>query len=317
MYNLLLAFHSQDEQFKMAANCFKAADSIGYFEWAQGQYEMETGQKEMGKECFRRSALAFFEKGEYAHTLDLLLKVMEQPPWNEEDNHIYDTSRAQLPTHFPRAKAIQFALHRNRLNEITIDDLKDGSSAASLFIPFRQNIDLKNLISAIVSSCSDHDLAEVEDSLPLLLADWYFGNKKYFRAAKLYLERINNPEQDFAKAEEATNLMIRSSTSGENFHTIAQYWAMSKGKEASRTMVNTGGDACLLLQVYENPVDVAKRGRSTDAYRKFGADVIRWAFKQSKSPVEVSLMRYLTVLLSVWLSLLCHPQTSGASQFQH
>ena len=125
---------------------------------------MDIGEKSIGKESFRRSARAFYEKADYKHALDLLSRVMECPPWNSDDDHIYDASKMEHPSYLPREKTIQFALQRNKWNEISIDDLKDSSSAP-LILPFRDNAALKG----IISTCSQHDLLYIEYSLPLLV----------------------------------------------------------------------------------------------------------------------------------------------------
>ena len=145
---------------------------------------MGNGQKEIAKESFRRSALSFFEHADYTHTLDLLSRVMDCPPWNEDDDHIYEVSKAHVPTYFPRKKTVQFALHRNKFDEISLDDLKDLESA-QLFLPFRQNNELKELVTKRISACSQQDLADIEYSLPLLVADYSFDRSDYFNAANL------------------------------------------------------------------------------------------------------------------------------------
>ena len=243
---------------------------------------MDIGEKSIGKESFRRSARAFYEKADYKHALDLLSRVMECPPWNSDDDHIYDASKMEHPSYLPREKTIQFALQRNKWNEISIDDLKDSSSAP-LILPFRDNAALKG----IISTCSQHDLSYIKYSLPLLVADYYFDKAEHFRATQLYLQQSDHSGQDFIKAEAATNLLISSSNSKNktsSLEEIAQCWRRSQGKQASK-IVSKASDAFLLLQLYEDPVIVAN-GRSTEAYRKFGPDIIKSAFECSNTFFE-------------------------------
>lgn len=257
------------------------SDNIGYFEWSQGRYEEELGQKDNAIERYRESARSFFEKAEYNLTLELLSLVKNFPPWSKNDDHIYEKSIEALPSYFSNEDLIKFALLRQKWNEIKVDYLKDEDLAPSLFLQYRENVELKKMIE----TCSKDDLAEIECSLPILVADYYFSSQQYFKATKLYL-LSNCSEQDCALAEEATNLLIQSPKTEDvssTFENIASAWHRS-GKLASDIM-SKDSDLSLLLQLYKNPLNVATR-RQTYAYGKFGPDVIKSAFKVSNGPLE-------------------------------
>jgi len=281
-----------DEQYKMAASCFKAAEHFGYFEWAQGKYEMLQGPKELAKESFRRSARRFFEDSDYKHTLDLLSLVIENPPWNSSDDDMYDVCRQQIPSYFTPEKSVGFALNRNKWAEINTHDLKNAS-LAHLFRPLRTNPELRQLIT----TCSQSDLLDIEYSLPLSIGDYYIDRNDYLNAARLYLQQSDYSEQDPNMAEKATNLLIQSMITPSNskiksssLDTIAKCWKQSRGTQASRILA-VDSDAALLLQLYENPIQVAKSRRSSDALKKFGRDVITSAFAVSNE-LEEELHRF-------------------------
>ena len=265
----------------MAASCFKAAGNMGYFDWAQGRnFEEESRDTENAREAFRRSAQSFFEKADYEHTLDLLSMVMEYPPWNSEDDPIYDISLKECPSRLPRDKTIRFALARNKWNEITLDDLKDMNSAP-YFLPFRENAELATLLK----NASEQDLLEIEYSLPLLAADCYHQKGNYLSAIKLYLQS-DPSEQDVALAELSTNSLIgMSEPSSTSLDEIAHLWIRLNGKKATE-LVSKNSDAFLLLRLYEDPVAVAKSMRGAEATRKFSPDVIVSAFEHSKTNKE-------------------------------
>ena len=249
------------------------SDNFGYFEYSNGMLAMQNLLNETAKESFRRSANRFFEKADYEHALDSLKLIIEYPPWNPEDDYIYDVSMRNCPGYFPRNKTIQFALTRCKWNEISIDDLTDRSSA-HLFCDFRNNAELKE----IISTCSKQDFEGIKDTLPLFAADYFYGRGDYFMATTLYL----SPALDAEMAEKATNTMIanKSPALGE----IAKYWRRSGAEEASKAL-STDGDTYLLLQLYDDPLNVA-RSRSTEALRKFGQNVIESAFDYSKTELE-------------------------------
>ena len=97
------------------------------------------GKREDSHESYRRSARSFFEQADYEHSLILLELVMNS--WNPEDDLMYDESIRQRPEHFPPEKTVEFALRRNKWNEIRINDLKERK-LAPLFLPHRTNPEL-------------------------------------------------------------------------------------------------------------------------------------------------------------------------------
>lgn len=234
------------------------------------------GKRKDSHKSYRRSARSFFEQADYEHTLVLLSLLMDS--WNSEDDDMYDESIRKRPGHFPPEKTVEFALRRNKWNEIRIDDLTDRK-LAPLFLPHRKNAGLK----AIVSTCSEQDRSDLEHSLPLVVADYYFDNKEYFSSAKLYLDQSNLSDEDLAIAESATSMLIQSpdtNNRSSSLDEVAQCWIESRGKKASETV---SGDVQILLQLYENPLNVA---RPRDAFRSFGSGIIRSAFMFSKGPKE-------------------------------
>ena len=234
------------------------------------------GKREDSLESYRRSARSFFEQADYEHSLILLELVMNS--WNPEDDLMYDESIRQRPEHFPPEKTVEFALQRNKWNEIRINDLKERK-LAPLFLPHRMNPELK----AIVSTCSEKDRSELEHSLPLVVADYYFDSKDYFNSATLYLYQSNLSDEDLAIAESATSMLIQSPDTNDrssSLDAVAQCWIKYRGKKASETV---SGDVQILLQLYENPLNVA---RPRDAFQSFGSGIIRSAFMFSKGPKE-------------------------------
>jgi hypothetical protein len=161
-----------------------------------------------------------------------------------------------------------------------MDDLKDMNSAP-YFLPFRKNEELATLLM----SASAQDLLEIEYSLPLLAADCYRQKGNYLSAIKLYLQS-DPSEQDVALAELSTNRLISSSEpSSQSLDEIAHLWIRLNGKKATE-LVSKNSDAFLLLQLFEDPVVVAKSKRGAEATRTFDPDVILSAFKHSKTSME-------------------------------
>ena len=83
-------------------------------------------------------------------------------------------------------------------------------------------------------------------------------------------------------AEKATNKMIANKSTA--LIEIAQYWKRSGAYEAIKAL-STDSDTYLLLQLYDDPLLVAK-SRSTEALRKFGQNVIESAFEYSNTANE-------------------------------
>ena len=160
---IIVLIAQQDEEYKTAAGCFKAANRFPYFHWAQGKFEISMGLIPDGKESFRKAARAFFEEGEHSSTLELLALVMDMG-WNPDDDYIYEKSKEKCPSFFTAEKSIRFALERNKWSEITVENLK-SKSTAQLFLPYRGNDHLMEKLAL----CSEVDREDIECSLPLFV----------------------------------------------------------------------------------------------------------------------------------------------------
>eukprot|EP00804_Cyclotella_cryptica_P026502 CCRYP_008149-RB/>CCRYP_008149-RB protein AED:0.03 eAED:0.03 QI:2292/1/1/1/0.86/0.83/24/285/2253 len=270
----------ENDDFKTASNCFKAAGDFAYFHWAQGKFEIADGFVQYGKESLRKSAHAFFEKGDYEHTLKLLASVMEMG-WNSDDDYIYEKSRVECPTFFTPDQTIRFALTRDKWDEISISDLKSVSSA-SLFFNHRKNVKLVEKIS----TCSELDLESIQWSLPLMVGDYYLEREQYLKAVKLYLE---SETPDFVMAEKATNCIVQFQNSPDKTHMliqVADVWAKrNHGKKKPSSIVPKDSDTFLLLHLFESPI-LASQSHPTDSLKKFGKGVIKSAFQKSNVPME-------------------------------
>jgi hypothetical protein len=239
----------QNDDFKTASNCFKAAGNFSYFHWAQGKFQIADGFVHDGKDSLRKSARAFFENGDYEHTLELLALVMEMG-WNSDDGYIYEKSRLECPSFFTPAQTIRFALSRDKWEEISINDLK-SISCASLFSDLRKNGKLVEKIS----TCSELDLEDIELSLPLVVGDYHFKREEYLKAAKLYLQ---SETPDFVMAEKATNFIVQLKNSSDKTHMliqVAEVWMEQKyEKKRASSNVSKDCDTFLLLQLFESSV---------------------------------------------------------------
>lgn len=279
----LICFHyvTQNEDFKTASNCFKAAGNFSYFHWAQGKFQIADGFVHDGKESLRKSARAFFEKGDYEHTLELLALVMEMG-WNSDDDYIYEKSRLECPSFFTPEQTIRFALSRDKWEEINIDDLKSISSA-SLFFDHRKNGKLVQKIS----TCSELDLKDIELSLPLVVGDYHFEREEYLKAVKLYLQ---SDPPDFVMAEKATDIIVQLKNSSHKTHLlmqVAEFWIeQSYRKKRASLNVSRDCDTFLLLQLFESPIS-ASQTSPTDSLKKFGREVVKAAFERSNAPMEM------------------------------
>ena len=290
----------QDEEFKTAASCFKAADDYAFFHWAQGKFQISEGLVQDGKESLRMSARTFFEKGDHVHTLELFAAVLGWKKtdgvytadrstgsdclyeWNPDDDYIYEESRSHCPTSLPPELTVQFALSRDKWDEISVRNLK-SASFAPLFIPHRQNERLMEKIA----TCSEEDCEEVESSLPLVVGDYHYKIDEYLRAAQLYLQPAS---PDFVMAEKATDSIIKmpnlSSNKASMIIDVAEFWMERKaGANKASSNVGKNTNTFLLLLLFESPI-AAAQSYPADCYKKFGGVVIKAALEKANVPFE-------------------------------
>jgi hypothetical protein len=196
----------QDEQYRLAASCFKSANHFGWANRATGLHLiLSTGPSSVAaKEMLRTAAKIFFESDDFHHCLDVFKNVRTIPPWEEIDNGILDQALEKLPNYLPRRETIEFALVRNRWNVISTDDLK-SEATASLFVGQQYNDHLKTLLSG----CSEEDLRVIETTLPKITGYWYLEKGMHAEAMNIFIRSQDEESIDRVIALSGQNSQVK------------------------------------------------------------------------------------------------------------
>lgn len=130
----------EDQQYKYAASCFRAAMDDGRASYAEGFHFYGTGKREDAKVLFRTAANIFFESQEFKMCLEayrelgsLCLDGRSGSTWDEADNDVLDAALDKLPGHLPRRETVNFALLRGSWRTISAEDMCEYSDLFHLY----------------------------------------------------------------------------------------------------------------------------------------------------------------------------------------
>lgn len=201
----------EEEQYRLAASCFKSAESYGWMNRAHGRSLLQArGRHESAKDAFRMSAKHFFDVEDYEGCLDAYKDVIEIPPWEDRDNQLLDIALQKLPDYLPRRSMVQLAIDRDSWDIVQKGDLLD-TSICQLFEGFQTN----GRIEEIVSNCTAGELQAIAKALPLTVAVHYENTKQYSQAIDIYLlhdleEAVRQVVDKMDSAELDTRKAIRT-----------------------------------------------------------------------------------------------------------
>lgn len=260
----------EEENYRLAASCFKSASTFSYANWATGLHEKSLGRRNDAKESFRKASHQFFALADYRHALDLLVEVMNIPPWQgQHDDRVYNESRAALPSYFTPERTVTFALSRSRYDEISLEDLR--SPVCLDLVTSKRGEPL--LLEAIQNFDGD-DLVELEVLAPLLVGDAQFSEGKYQSAVDLYIRG-----KDFKAAQDATEQAIGDKFNANRVDTLGE---ISKLWLADKTPHRLTNPTKLLVRLFSSPKDVAST-LLDESLTHLGRDVLLRAFEDHES----------------------------------
>ena len=259
----------EEENYRLAASCFKSASTYSYANWATGLHEKSLGRKNDAKESFRKSAHQFFALADYRHALDLLVEVMNVPPWDNQDDKVYNESRAALPSYFTPEKTVTFALSRSRYDEISLEDLR---SPVCLDLVARKRGE-PLLLEAIRNFDSD-DQRELAVLVPLLLGDARLSEGKYQSAVGLFIRG-----KDFKAAQDATDQAIGDKFNAGRANMLAEISKLWLAEKSPHRLTNP---TKLLVRLFSKPKEVTSASLE-DCLNSLGRDVILRAFEDHES----------------------------------
>jgi tetratricopeptide (TPR) repeat protein len=187
----------EEEQFRLAASCFKSAESYGWMNRAFGKFFLlSRGRNSDAKDAFRKSAKQFYEDEEYERCLDVYRDILDLPPWDERDNELLDSSLEKRPHYLSRRWMLQLAIKRNAWHVIQRGDLVDPSTS-DLFKLYQMHEHIEEILSA----SSDEELADIANVLPIAVASHYLEKHRYREAVDLYLQ--NGSQDDVRRTVDA------------------------------------------------------------------------------------------------------------------
>ena len=178
----------QEEDYKLASSCFNAGNSFGWAAWARGRQMSASGRKREAKDSFRTAVRAFFEASNFENCLDVMSEdISNIPPWEEEDNEIFDRALQERPHYFDRRKTVQLSLVRGVWNALSVDDLMNDSTSA-LFKEFRSHPKLQEMVDKFHSEIQA-SLIDQHGSSSIKIVEWYHSHNDRSRATN-YAARI-------------------------------------------------------------------------------------------------------------------------------
>ena len=260
----------EEENYRLAASCFKSASSFSFANWATGLHEKSLGRRNDAKESFRKSAHQFFALADYRHALDLLVEVMHIPPWEgQHDDRVYNESRAALPSYFTPERTVTFALSRERYDEISLEDLR---SPVCLDLVARKRGE--PLLLEAIKNFDDDDQKELAVLAPLLLGDARLSEGKHQSAVDLFIQG-----KDVKAAQDATEQAIGDKFNAVRANTLAEISKLWLAEKSPHRLTNP---TKLLVRLFSKPKDVASASLE-DCLNSLGREVILRAFEGDDS----------------------------------
>lgn len=138
----------QQEEYKLAASCFRSALDDGQASYCEGFHFIAIKNNGEAKSIFRTAAKIFFEASNFRMCLEsfkqlghLCLAELKEHgrakaelSWDQADNAILDAALEKFPGHLPREETVSFALLRSSWRTITAEDMVEFPD---MFRPYR------------------------------------------------------------------------------------------------------------------------------------------------------------------------------------
>jgi tetratricopeptide (TPR) repeat protein len=256
-------------RFDLAASCFASGNKWGMSNWAKGKHLRSHGDTTEAAKAFRLAARHFIDDSDYEQALDVLQELSRCPPWDPNDNVLFDKARSEVPAHLNRHETVRLFLVADRWDCIETRDLKN-TDTSTLFESYKDH----PVLNMLVTKSTEQDRSEISKVLPSLVARYHDQVQEYTSAVELYI--IGN---EIKLAIESTRRAVDTSKSSD-LHVCGCINAWSKNAHAMRGFgeehyVN------LLIRLYQSPLDIAEPA-GKKCLQTFGRRVIIFALENSQ-----------------------------------
>jgi hypothetical protein len=271
----------ENEQYKLAASCFNAANDFGWSNFSHGRHLIGVSGRNLdAKNAFRTAATIFLESSRYKNCLEVMKEIRAIPPWDADDNDALDMALLKCPDYLPRPDTVEFALVRGRWNVISLVDLKE-SSTSYIFLEYRGHPRIQEMIE----TCSKEDLQLIEGTLPSVVADYYFKNGELPQAVRLFVHERD--KKSAVKATEAAIDRAKAAKTGlDDLLGVVNSWEDWRPIFSSQELT-----VSLLVLLFKSPKDAAEE-YANECMRRFGPTVVKFAVANSSDSGYEELHRF-------------------------
>lgn len=254
----------ENEDFHMAASCFKIAGNLPEYHWASAKHCVRTGEAGTAAEHFFEALRLFFQSGQYVRVLDVCLELAQPATarslkWEPEDSEVVEESIRRKPGYLRKDDHIRLALLRDNWDRIQVEDVLD-ESLVTHFIPYRGH----PMLDSKIADASAAERSRIEHLLPLAVADYYSKRRHFDEATRLYLstEAISDAVKSTKEAVEDVERGLRQ----QSLLRAIGHW---------HDCGNNGRVQCIqaLQSLFDSPLEAAE-SRGKDCLRLFGRQTV-------------------------------------------
>jgi hypothetical protein len=269
----------ENGRFDLAESCFIRAEQTGWSNRAQGKHLVTVkGENKEAKVAFRTSSRAFYEGNDFGNCLDVLkdMAELEGIPWDVQDNEILDSALEQHPNHLSREWTVKFAIVRGAFHIISAEDLTDRRMQ-SVFLGHRH----EQWLIEKIGHLDVNELATVAGTLPSLVGDYCFGQRRFVEAVELFFKA-----HDEESAVQATESAVDEAKKGRgDMARVVRLW----NEFGSYTGKNE--NVLDLLALFNTPQEIAK-SKPALALERFGRHTVRQAVQQTSISNDLLLYSF-------------------------
>ena len=261
----------QDEKYEYASKCFGKACMQQWSMWACARHKVISESRISAGKFFREAAKFFSKEFEWERTLDVMKDLSSNSLWDSLDDQIYDDALRKSPTYLTREDLIKIDVFREKWDAFCLDDFKDPF-VLKLIRGKRNCGELKMKISLFPLK----DIAEISNSLPLIVGDLYKDMNKPIDAVKLYF-KAGDHEAAVSLLDTFIDTKI-SPQKEEEIIELLHIW--NKNKAILEHVIKSEDKITLFFLLFDNLEEAAKN-YAVLCLNKISEETIKFAIRHS------------------------------------